>query len=48
VDDHDDQVSFKFTGKTGKLTFNLGPVQYTEADRKLLPATAERVARSKD
>ncbi len=39
---------FKFTGKINKLTFDLGPVQYTEADRKQLPAIADRVARAKD
>jgi len=39
---------FKFTGKINKLTFDLGPVQYTEADRQQLPAIAERVARAKD
>jgi arylsulfatase len=27
-------VPFKFTGKINKLTFDLGPAQYTEADRK--------------
>ena len=35
---------FKFTGKIDKLTFDLGPTQYTEADRKQLPAIADRVA----
>ena len=39
---------FKFTGKINKLTFDLGPAQYTEEDRKQLPAIADRVARSKD
>jgi hypothetical protein len=39
---------FKFTGKIDKLTFELGPVQYTEAERKQLPAIADRVARAKD
>ena len=42
------EVPFKFTGKINKLTFHLGPAQYTEADRKLLPAIADRVARGKD
>ena len=41
-------VPFKFTGKIDKLTFDLGPVQYTEEERKQLPAIAERVARQKD
>jgi hypothetical protein len=39
---------FKFTGKIDKLTFDLGPLQYTEADRKQLPAIRDRVARAKD
>ena len=39
---------FKFTGKIDKLTFNLGPVQYTAQDREQLPAIADRVARAKD
>ena len=42
------ECPFKFTGKINKLTFDLGPAQYTEADRKLLPAIADRVARAKD
>ena len=39
---------FKFTGKINKLTFDLGPAQYTKEDRKQLPAIMDRVARSKD
>ena len=39
---------FKFTGKINKLTFDLGPAQYTEAEREQLPAIADRVARAKD
>ena len=39
---------FKFTGKIDKLTFDLGPAQYTAQDRKQLPAIADRVARAKD
>ena len=39
---------FRFTGKIAKLTFRLGPSQYTEADRKQLPAIAERLARLRD
>jgi arylsulfatase len=42
------ECPFKFTGKISKLTFDLGPAQYTEEDRKQLPAIADRVARSKD
>jgi arylsulfatase A-like enzyme len=42
------ECPFKFTGKIDKLTFNLGTPQYTEADRKQLPAIADRVARAKD
>jgi arylsulfatase len=39
---------FKFTGKINKLTFDLGPAQYTETDREQLPAIAKRVAFAKD
>ena len=39
---------FKFTGKINKLTFDLGPVQLTEAEHKKMPAIAERVRRAKD
>jgi hypothetical protein len=39
---------FKFTGKINKLTFDLGPAQYTEEDRKQPRAIADRVARAKD
>ncbi|MET0151503.1 MAG: arylsulfatase, partial [Candidatus Binatia bacterium] len=42
------ECPFKFTGEINKLTFDLGPVQYTEAERKQLPAIADRVARAKD
>ena len=41
-------VPFRFTGKIDKLTYDLGPSQYTEADRKLMPAIRDRVARAKD
>ena len=41
-------VPFRFTGKIDKLTYDLGPLQYTEADRKQLPAIRDRVARAKD
>jgi len=39
---------FKFTGKIDKLTFKLGPAQYTDQDRKNMPAIADAVARAKD
>jgi arylsulfatase A-like enzyme len=39
---------FKFTGTIDKLTFELGPAQYTEEDRKQLPAIADRVAAARD
>ncbi len=39
---------FKFTGKIEKLTFNLGPLQYTDQDRKNMPAIEDAVARAKD
>ncbi len=39
---------FKFTGKIDKLTFDLGPAQYTDEDRKKLPAIAAMVAAAKD
>jgi len=39
---------FTFTGKINKLTFDLGPAQYTEQERQQLPAIADRVARAKD
>ena len=39
---------FNFTGTIDKLTFDLGPQQMTEAERKNLPAMADAVARAKD
>jgi arylsulfatase len=39
---------FQFTGKIDKLTFDLGPAQYTNEDRKKLPAIADALARAKD
>ena len=39
---------FKFTGKIDKLTFNLGPAQYTDQDRKNMPAIEDAVARAKN
>jgi hypothetical protein len=41
-------MPFRFTGKIEKLAVDLGPVQYTEAERKQLPAIRDRVARAKD
>ena len=34
VNDADYQVPFPFTGKIDKLTFNLGPVQLSEVEKK--------------
>jgi arylsulfatase A-like enzyme len=45
VDDDDYQVPFAFTGTLDKLTFNLGPEQLTDADRKII---AEQLAAAKD
>jgi arylsulfatase A-like enzyme len=42
------ECPFKFTGKINKLTFDLGPAQYTEAERQQLAAIADAVARAKD
>ena len=39
---------FNFTGTIDKLTFDLGPTQMTEEERKNLPAIADAVARAKD
>ncbi len=39
---------FKFTGKINKLTFDLGPAQYTEAEHEQMQAIRDRVARAKD
>jgi hypothetical protein len=39
---------FKFTGKISRLTFTLGPQQYTAADKAALPAIRDRVAQAKD
>jgi arylsulfatase A-like enzyme len=41
----DYKLPFRFTGTIDKLTFNLGPEQLTDADRK---AIAEKMARAKD
>jgi arylsulfatase A-like enzyme len=45
VNDLDYQVPFPFNGKIDKLTFNLGPEQLAEADRKKIQ---EAVARARD
>jgi hypothetical protein len=45
VNDLDYQVPFPFNGKFDKLTFNLGPEQLAEADRKKIQ---EAVARARD
>jgi arylsulfatase A-like enzyme len=42
---NDYQLPFKFTGTIDKLTFNLGPEQLTEVDKKKI---AEMLARAKD
>ncbi len=39
---------FTFTGTIDKLTFDLGPAQYTDAERQQLPAIADRVAQARD
>jgi hypothetical protein len=41
----DYQLPFRFTGSIDKLTFNLGPEQLTDSDRK---AMQEAIARAKD
>ena len=41
-------VPFKFTGTIDKVTFNLGPQQLTEEERKHLPEIADAVARARD
>jgi len=43
--DNDYQVPFRFTGTINKLSFNLGPEQLTDADRKTI---AEKLARAHD
>jgi arylsulfatase len=39
---------FSFTGTIDKLSFDLGPSQITEEERKQLPAIRDQVARAKD
>jgi arylsulfatase A-like enzyme len=36
VDDNDYQVPFRFTGKIGKVTFKLGPMQLTSDDHRVI------------
>jgi arylsulfatase len=36
VDDKDYQVPFRFSGKLDKLTFKLGPVQFTSEDHQII------------
>jgi arylsulfatase len=45
VDDNEYRVPFRFNGKIDKLTFNLGPSQLSETDKK---AAAEMLARAHD
>jgi len=45
VNDQDYQVPFPFNGTIDKLTFNLGPVQLAEAERRKME---EAVARAHD
>jgi arylsulfatase A-like enzyme len=42
---NDYQLPFRFTGNINKLTFDLGPEELTDADRKVI---AERLAAAKD
>ena len=39
---------FKFTGKINRLTFTLGPQQYTAAEKAALPAMRDRAAQAKE
>jgi arylsulfatase len=45
VNDNDYQVPFAFNGTIDKLTFNLGPMQLTDEEKK---AGAKAIARAKD
>jgi arylsulfatase A-like enzyme len=45
VNEQDYKVPFAFTGSITQLTFNLGPEQLSDADRKIL---AKAIARAKD
>jgi arylsulfatase len=42
VNDKDYQVPFAFDGKINKLTINLGPTQFTEAEQAKVRAAAAR------
>jgi hypothetical protein len=42
VDDTDYQVPFPFTGKIGKLTIKLGPVELTPQDKMILGDTVRK------
>jgi arylsulfatase len=42
------ECPFKFTGKVNRLTFTLGPPQYTELERKNLETIANQIARARD
>jgi hypothetical protein len=43
MDDSDYQVPFRFTGKLGRLTFELGPEQLMATDQTVKAAAAARV-----
>ena len=45
VNDKDYHVPFRFTGTIDRLTFNLGPTQFTAADEAKI---REATARAKD
>jgi hypothetical protein len=45
IGERDWSCRFRFTGTIDKLTFNLGPEQLTDADRK---AIADKLARARD
>jgi hypothetical protein len=45
VNDKDYQVPFRFNGTISKLTFDLGPIQLSEEDKRTV---AKLVARAKD
>ncbi len=42
------ECPFSFTGTIDKLSFDLGPSQITEEERKQLPAIRDQIARAKD
>ena len=45
INDKDYQVPFRFNGTINKLTFNMGPMQLADEDRKKME---EAIARAKD